>query len=422
MRRILVGFLLWALLAPEEAAAQEDRSALEKSGDLLAIGIPIAALTTSLLKQDWQGSIQLVGSGVTTQVITETLKHSVGKWRPNAANTFSFPSGHSSGAWTGASFFGSRYGPAWGIPSYVLAAWVSYTRVHEQKHFLDDVASGASLALYSNWLWVTPYHKDVMATPSFSTNGIGLTFDIGGGEPRGLQGPDDDELDRFVARWSYTWAFGAADETKNTVQAPENVGTIIDVSRFDTTSNPTTTADFTLTRHFKRSDLYLQLIPYERRDFGSFPGAVNFNGVTFPANTPTRSAYRWYVLRAGWAWRIVDNENWWARVGAGAQFEDTTVSLTTQTQSTEVSDTVLYPYVHAAGAWRVFRKFGITAEATFATLGDYTFDVSAYFWWYPHPRWGLGIGYMYITRDIETTELVNVLELNRILFIISYSW
>ncbi len=56
---------------------------------------------------------------------------------------------HTSAAFSGAAFYQVRYGWKWGVPAYVLAAYTGASRVYGQKHFVDDVLSGATVGIFS---------------------------------------------------------------------------------------------------------------------------------------------------------------------------------------------------------------------------------------------------------------------------------
>ena len=74
-------------------------------------------------------------------VVTHTIKRVVNKERPNGGD-FSFPSGHTSAAFTGAAFIDYKYGLKYGLPAYMFAAFVGWSRVYAKKHDYIDVLGG----------------------------------------------------------------------------------------------------------------------------------------------------------------------------------------------------------------------------------------------------------------------------------------
>jgi membrane-associated phospholipid phosphatase len=50
-----------------------------------------------------------------------------------------------------------RYGWIYGIPAYVAASFVGYSRVEEKAHYAHDVLAGAAIGILSSYLFTTPY-------------------------------------------------------------------------------------------------------------------------------------------------------------------------------------------------------------------------------------------------------------------------
>jgi hypothetical protein len=87
-------------------------------------------------------------------VVTSGLKYAVDEDRPNGGSR-SFPSGHTSMAFTGAEFIRKEYGWGWAAPAYVAAGFVGWSRVYAKKHYTHDVVAGAVLGVLANhdfWL------------------------------------------------------------------------------------------------------------------------------------------------------------------------------------------------------------------------------------------------------------------------------
>lgn len=127
---------------------------IERSGDVLQLALPMAALTATYTLDDAIGRRQLLKSYTSTFLSTHLLKRVVNKERPDGSNRLSFPSGHTSSAFSGAAFLSKRYGWQVGLPAYLAASFTGYSRVHAKKHDWIDVASGAALAVGVNALFV----------------------------------------------------------------------------------------------------------------------------------------------------------------------------------------------------------------------------------------------------------------------------
>lgn len=146
---------------------------LETSGDVLRLALPAAAFSKAWLDEDTEGQKQFLYGFGTNVVTTLALKSAVHKTRPNKEDDESFPSGHASVAFQGASFLERRYGWAYGAPAYLAAAWVGYTRVEEDEHYWSDVASGAAIGIISTYIFTEPL-PGVTLAPQAAADSVGI--------------------------------------------------------------------------------------------------------------------------------------------------------------------------------------------------------------------------------------------------------
>ena len=118
------------------------KSNFEKAGDLIQITLPATAFTSQFfLDKDDSEATTFIKSMGASFIVTHTIKRVVNKKRPNGGD-FSFPSGHTSAAFTGAAFIDYKYGLKYGLPSYILASFVGWSRVYAKKHDYIDVLGG----------------------------------------------------------------------------------------------------------------------------------------------------------------------------------------------------------------------------------------------------------------------------------------
>jgi membrane-associated phospholipid phosphatase len=80
-------------------------------------------------------------------VYTEIFKKSVSRTRPDASDSLSFPSGHASSAFALATVAQKHYGWKIGVPSYLAASAIGFSRIERNKHYLSDVLAGATLGV-----------------------------------------------------------------------------------------------------------------------------------------------------------------------------------------------------------------------------------------------------------------------------------
>ena len=137
-------------------------------GDVIQVAMPLTAISSTYYMNDMNGLKSFLKSYIVTTSITHILKHTTQKLRPDGTDYLSFPSGHTSSAFAGASFIHFRYGLKYSIPLYFLASFTGYSRVYANKHYIEDVVIGASLAMLSSWYFTTPYNKKYSFNVSYN--------------------------------------------------------------------------------------------------------------------------------------------------------------------------------------------------------------------------------------------------------------
>ena len=51
-----------------------------------------------------------------------------------------------------------RYGWEYGVPAYIFASFVGYSRVRAHEHYFRDVAAGAAIGIATTYIVSKPYH------------------------------------------------------------------------------------------------------------------------------------------------------------------------------------------------------------------------------------------------------------------------
>jgi len=149
-----------------------NNNSIAKIGDILQVAIPSIAYGTTLYLKDKKGEIEFYKSFATNEIITYGLKYSVNKKRPNGGK-HSFPSGHTSASFQGATFIYKRYGLKYAIPAYLGATFVGYSRVKVKAHYTIDVVAGAVIGSLSSYYFTTKY-KNLEVKPVVMNNRYGI--------------------------------------------------------------------------------------------------------------------------------------------------------------------------------------------------------------------------------------------------------
>ena len=84
--------------------------------------------------------------------LTQAGKRISAEWRPDSADHYSFPSGHTATAFAAAEFLRREYQAIsvwYGVAGYAAAAATGYLRMYNNKHWLGDVVAGAGVGILS---------------------------------------------------------------------------------------------------------------------------------------------------------------------------------------------------------------------------------------------------------------------------------
>ncbi|MBN2411244.1 phosphatase PAP2 family protein [candidate division KSB1 bacterium] len=103
-------------------------------------------LSTDRSKNDFNQYIKVYNEAFfVNMAFTYAFKTVVRRERPGKQNYRSFPSGHTSGSFVVAAVLYRLYGYQIGLPAYTMATITGLQRIHDDKHWLSDVLTGALL-------------------------------------------------------------------------------------------------------------------------------------------------------------------------------------------------------------------------------------------------------------------------------------
>lgn len=91
-------------------------------------------------------------------VVTQGLKFATDRTRPSGAS-WSFPSGHTSASFATATVLQSHFGWRAGVPAYVLASYVGWSRIRDNVHWLSDVVFGATVGIIAGETVAAHHHR-----------------------------------------------------------------------------------------------------------------------------------------------------------------------------------------------------------------------------------------------------------------------
>ena len=93
--------------------------------------------------------MDLLRALIVDYTLTEGIKYATHRERPDHSNFKSFPSGHASTTFAFATALERHLGWRYVTPAYAFSSYVAISRLHDNRHYLSDVAFGAALGVIS---------------------------------------------------------------------------------------------------------------------------------------------------------------------------------------------------------------------------------------------------------------------------------
>jgi membrane-associated phospholipid phosphatase len=91
--------------------------------------------------------MDLIRSLAISEGLTQALKYTVRRERPDHSGRNSFPSGHAADTFAFATALERHLGWRGAVPAYLFSSYVAASRLHENRHFLSDVVFGATVGI-----------------------------------------------------------------------------------------------------------------------------------------------------------------------------------------------------------------------------------------------------------------------------------
>ncbi|NOT91404.1 phosphatase PAP2 family protein [Ferruginibacter sp.] len=153
---------------------------------VLSVGIPAGIAIAGFINHDkklQRDALYMGGAFIVTGIITQSTKRIIDRQRPFEKYSFiikrddesgglSFPSGHTSSAFSTATSVALRYRKWYFVaPSYLFASSVAWARMYQGVHYPSDVFAGALIGTGSAWLgWKVQKFIEKKQHKAISTN------------------------------------------------------------------------------------------------------------------------------------------------------------------------------------------------------------------------------------------------------------
>ncbi|HZP47343.1 MAG TPA: phosphatase PAP2 family protein [Vicinamibacterales bacterium] len=101
----------------------------------------------------------LLQSVAIAEGMTQGLKYSVRRERPDGSGANSFPSGHAADTFAFATAIERHFGWKGAVPAYAFASYVAASRLHDNVHYLSDVVFGSAVGIIAGRTVTRPGHE-----------------------------------------------------------------------------------------------------------------------------------------------------------------------------------------------------------------------------------------------------------------------
>ncbi len=403
MKSAALSFAFAAAALPQSAVADK----YSEVGDIIQLALPISAFGMTYLKDDTQGRWQFIKSTGTTIALTHSIKFVAGKRRPDFSSDNSFPSGHTSAAFSGASFYYTRYGASWGIPAYALAAYTGWSRVHADRHYWDDVFAGASIAVLSNLYFVDPFDKNITIMPMQNGDAKGINFIVSNDAFNGKnQGPR--KLSKFKPDFRFEFTFGPSRIKSNDLEQDIDKDFLKEQVNFDGADGSVTTAALSLQWFMdKRNTFNFYTQPFEIRD----KGLVSETSEVTNAGNEVYARYQVWDNRIGWSYDLNPDSQWISKAGLSLLAQYSEGELYDKPEESnrlyKNSEWLFFPMVNASLGYRFTPNLDLTIDGTYGYNGTGRLGEAAVYLNYKlNRRWDVGVGYSYYDRNQSDSNTV----------------
>lgn len=410
--------------------ARAENKDITEAGDVVQLLLPMSAYLATWLKGDKEGAMQLSKAGLAAGLSTHIFKTAAERRRPDATDTRSFPSGHTTAAYVGAEFIRVRYGNKWGIPAHVAAGFVGYSRIQANKHFADDVLAGAGNALLWNWLFTTPSAASFDVQPMSLSDGFGIQV---------VQMLDSQIVQRPAAggrpKWTFALEWGPVSQDRNLFESPADTGFLIDLATAETEIDFTSRIvmdHFFADRHEWQAYLApMELIEFDPAEVLTEPAF--FAGKTFlPTPGTTFSArYDFGELRLTYKYTAYRSPRWTLKFGGGLQLTMTQLEIQQfvgppkdglLVEEALAEELEANPVLSAQASLRFSDRWSVVLDFDGSGGKDEYLNSALFFVYEASPEWRFGFGGRYLSRDYSTREIHNKLRAGDVSFRVTRSF
>jgi len=134
----------------------------------------VVGRTTDKPKVSHLGS-DLIQSLAISELLTQTLKYTTRRERPDGSGHNSFPSGHAADTFAFATALERHLGWRGAVPAYIFSSYVAISRVPANRHWFSDAVFGSTVGIIAGRT-VTRHGRDFPVTVAAVPGGMAILY------------------------------------------------------------------------------------------------------------------------------------------------------------------------------------------------------------------------------------------------------
>ena len=119
--------------------------------------------------------MDLLQAVAVSEGITQVLKYTTRRERPDGSGKTSFPSGHAADTFAFATALERHFGWKGAVPAYIFASYVAISRLPANRHWLSDAVFGSSVGIIAGRT-VTRHGREFPVTVAAVPGGAAIVF------------------------------------------------------------------------------------------------------------------------------------------------------------------------------------------------------------------------------------------------------
>jgi PAP2 superfamily protein len=119
--------------------------------------------------------MDLIEALAISELVTQTLKYSTNRERPDGSNNRSFPSGHAADTFAFATALERHLGWKGAVPAYIFSSYVAISRLPADRHWLSDAVFGSAVGIIAGRT-VTRHGRDFPVAVTAVPGGAAIVY------------------------------------------------------------------------------------------------------------------------------------------------------------------------------------------------------------------------------------------------------